>query len=79
MEREYKTIFEGQKVQITDGAHSGKTGTFIKIIEFYDDAKKNALCTIDFGQERIEIREENFRFVEKHIQKAWESGDIEVE
>lgn len=78
MERSEVIKFEGQKVFIREGEYQGKTGILKGIIDFYDDVKKNALCEIKCEQKIVQIREADFRFVDSHIQEAWESGGIEI-
>jgi len=78
MELSDNIAFEGQEVYIIKGELKEKTGILKKIINFYDNVKKNALCEIECEQKIYQLREENFIFANKDIQEAWESGGIEV-
>lgn len=68
----------GQKVNIIKGELKGKTGILKKVISFYDNVKKNALCEIECEGQIYQLREENFVFANKYVQEAWDSGGVEA-
>lgn len=68
----------GQKVNIIKGELQGKTGILKKVIDFYDNVKKNALCEIECESQIYQLREENFVFADKYIQEAWDYGGVKA-
>lgn len=71
-------VYIGQEVSIINGELKGKTGILKKVIEFYDNVKKNALCEIECDGQVYQLREENFVFADKYIQEAWDYGGVEA-
>lgn len=71
-------VYVEQEIYIIKGELKGKTGILKKIIDFYDDVKKNALCEIECEGQIYQLREENFVFADKYVQEAWDFGGVEV-